>query len=93
LIDILDPSRSVEGNFRVYQVTKSDGKVVQGLLVAESKTAVELLDAEGKRYLILREAIEDIVASNKSLMPEGFEKQVGIKDMTDLLEFLTRKGK
>ena len=27
LIDILDPSRSVEGNFRVYTVTTKDGRV------------------------------------------------------------------
>jgi putative heme-binding domain-containing protein len=93
LIDILDPSRSVEGNFRVYQVTKVDGKVVQGMLAAESKTAVELIDAEGKRQMVLRENIEELVGSNKSLMPEGFEKQVSVKELTDLLEFLTQKGK
>jgi len=26
-------------------------------------------------------------------MPDGFEKQVSVKDMTHLLEFLTQKGK
>ena len=28
LIDILDPSRSVEGNFRIYRITTLDGKTV-----------------------------------------------------------------
>ena len=29
----------------------------------------------------------------KSMMPEGFEEQMNIQQMTDLLEFLTQKGK
>ncbi|NDC54247.1 MAG: glycosyl hydrolase, partial [Planctomycetia bacterium] len=40
LIHILDPNRSVEGNYRAYTVTTDDGRVVTGLLAAESRTAV-----------------------------------------------------
>jgi putative membrane-bound dehydrogenase-like protein len=93
LIHILDPSRSVEGNFRLYRVTKKDGSLAMGMLASESKTAVELIDTDGKRHSILRDDIDELVGSNKSLMPDGFEKQVNIKDMTHLLEFLTQKGK
>jgi putative heme-binding domain-containing protein len=93
MIDLLDPSRSVEGNFRLYRVVTKDGKSVQGMLAGESKTAVELIDTEGKMQTVLREDIDDLVGSNKSLMPDGFEKQVNRKDLTDLLEFLTQKGK
>ena len=49
LIHIIDPSRSVEGNFRVYTVVTNDGRVMNGLLASESKTAIELFDAEGKK--------------------------------------------
>ena len=76
LIHILDPSRSVEGNFVQYTVATTDGRVISGLLASESKTSVELIDAEGKRHAILREDIDQMAASKKSLMPEGFEKQV-----------------
>jgi putative membrane-bound dehydrogenase-like protein len=93
LIAILDPSRSVEGNFRVYRVVKKDGSIALGMLASESKTAVELVDPEGKRQSILREDVEELTATNKSLMPDGFEKQVSRKELTDLLEFLTQKGK
>jgi putative heme-binding domain-containing protein len=93
LIHILDPSRSVEGNFRLYRVTKKDGSLAMGMLASESKTAVELIDTDGKRHSILRDDIDELVGSNKSLMPDGFEKQVNVKDMTHLLEFLTQKGK
>jgi hypothetical protein len=93
LVHILDPSRSVEGNFRVYTAKLLDGRVLQGMLASESRTAVELVDAVGKKHSVLREDIDSLTGSAKSLMPEGFEKQLSRKDLTDLLEFLTQKGK
>ncbi|MEI6235230.1 MAG: PVC-type heme-binding CxxCH protein [Planctomycetota bacterium] len=93
IVDILDPSRSVEGNFRLYKVSTTEGQVFNGLLSSESKTTVELLDAEGKTHPIQREDIKKMETSNKSLMPEGFEKQIPAEGFADLLEFLTQKGK
>jgi putative membrane-bound dehydrogenase-like protein len=93
LVDIIDPSRSVEANFHCYTVTTKQGRVFVGLLASESKTAIELFDAEGKKQTVLRSDIDELVASSKSLMPEGFEKQLSRKDLTDLLEFLTQRGK
>jgi putative membrane-bound dehydrogenase-like protein len=93
LIHILDPSRSVEGTFVQYNVATTDGRVLNGLLAAESKNAVELIDTEGKRQTVLREDIEQLAASSKSLMPEGFEKQVPTEAIQDLLAFLTQRGK
>ncbi|MFM1802567.1 MAG: hypothetical protein RJA81_1919, partial [Planctomycetota bacterium] len=92
-VHILDPSRSVEGNFRAYTVATNDGRVLTGLLASESRTAIQLLDAEAKTVSLPRSEIEEIAASAKSLMPEGFEKTLSEKDLTDLLEFLTQKGR
>jgi putative membrane-bound dehydrogenase-like protein len=93
LVNILDPSRSVEGNFVQYTVATGDGRVISGLLASESKTSVELIDAEGKRHAVLREDIDQMAASKKSLMPEGFEKQLSVPAINDLLAFLTKQGK
>ncbi|WP_435015917.1 PVC-type heme-binding CxxCH protein [Tundrisphaera sp. TA3] len=93
LIHILDPSRSVEGNFVQYTLATDDGRVLNGLLASETKNAIELLDAEGKTTNVLRENVEEFAASKKSLMPEGFEKQLGNEGMADLLAFLTQRGK
>lgn len=93
LVHLIDPSRSVEGNFRVYTVITDEGRVLTGLLAAESKTAIELIDAEAKKHIVLRDEIDELVASTKSLMPDGFEKQVSENEMVDLLEFLTQRGK
>lgn len=93
LIHVMDPSRSVEGNFRLYTVTMLDGKVYTGMLGSETRTTLELIDTEAKRTTLQRENIETINGSTKSLMPEGFEKQLKEDQVVDLLEFLTAKGK
>jgi len=92
LTHIIDPSRSVESNFKLYTVLTTDGQVLSGTLASESRTAIDLFDAQGKRRAVLREDIESMVASRKSIMPEGFEKQVTPDELTDLLEFLTARG-
>jgi putative heme-binding domain-containing protein len=93
LIHILDPSRSVEGNYVAYTVATNDGRVINGLLASETRSSVDLLDSEGKRQVVLRQDIDEINATNKSLMPDGFEKQVTPIQLNDLLAFLTQRGK
>ncbi len=93
LTHILDPSRSVEGNFLTYTVLTTDGIVVTGIMANETRTAVEILDATAKRHTLQRSDIEEITVSRKSTMPEGFEKQLDSAAMADLLEFLAARGK
>lgn len=93
LTHILDPSRGVEGNFRRYTLLTVDGKVLTGMLAAESLASVDLIDAEGKKQSVSREDIEQLTSSKKSVMPEGMEQQLTLSQMTDLLEFLTNKGR
>jgi len=93
LTRLMDPSRDVEGNFRGYTVVTVDGRIQSGLLASETGTSLELFDAEGKRHVILREDVDELYASPKSLMPDGFEKQVTKTELADLLEFLTTRGR
>lgn len=93
LTHILDPSRSVEGNFRTYTILLTDGRVLNGMLAAETRTSIEIIDTEGKKNPIQRADVEELTAGTKSLMPEGFEKQMKPEEIGDLLEFLTLKGK
>ena len=89
LTHILDPNRSVEANYRQYTVLTVDGVVISGLLAAESLTTIEVIDAQGKRHAILREDIEELMASRKSAMPEGFEQSINDEGFVNLLEYLT----
>ena len=93
LTHILDPSRNVEGNFRLYNVLTADGTVISGMLSSETRTSLTMIDSTGKEIQLAREDIEELIASRKSVMPEGFEKQLNEQELTDLLEFLTNKGR
>lgn len=93
MVHILDPSRSVEGNFRSYTVVMNDGLIYNGMLAGESQTSIELVDTEAKKHTLVRQDIEELIASKKSVMPEGFEKTVQRSDFVNLMEFLTAKGK
>src|SRR5690606_27982834 len=52
LTDVIDPNRSVEGNFRQHIVVTTDGRVLSGLLSGETRTSIELLDAEAKKRVV-----------------------------------------
>ena len=93
LINILDPSRSVENNFRTYQILTVDGIVLSGMLAGESANSLRIIDTQGKEKLVLREDIEQLTSSTKSLMPVGFESSVSKAEMADLLSFLAKRGK
>jgi len=92
LTQVLDPSRNLAGTYRAYTVVTDDGLIRSGMLASETKTTIELRDTEGKKHIVLREEIDEFVATRKSIMPDGFEKQIDDRDLVDLLEFLTAKG-
>jgi putative heme-binding domain-containing protein len=85
--NIIDPSKDVESNFRTYSVV-SNGLAYNGMFAGESRTTVTLVDATGKRMVLQRDEIEEIYASEKSLMPDGFENLLSRSDLADVLEFL-----
>ncbi len=88
LYDILDPNRRVDPQFSEYVVVTTDGRTFNGLLMSDSGDQIVLRQAEGKVQTVDRADIDELQATNKSLMPEGIEKDVSVEQMADLLEFL-----
>jgi putative heme-binding domain-containing protein len=93
LVDILDPSREVDPRFIEYLVTLKSGKVVSGLIAAETATSVTLRRAEKAEDTILRNQIESIQATTRSLMPEGLEMQLSRQDVADVIAYLQSQRK
>ncbi|HHK42002.1 MAG TPA: c-type cytochrome, partial [Planctomycetaceae bacterium] len=85
---ILDPNRAVEDRFQSYVVALADGRVLSGLLVDETGNSLVLLDQEAKRHDVLRQEVEEIAATGKSLMPEGLEKELSAQDVADVVGYL-----
>lgn len=91
LIDILDPSRSVDPEYAVYTVATHAGKTYAGILTAESATSITLRREKGEQDVILRRDIGEAVAAASSLMPEGMERLVSPADLADLFAYLKQQ--
>jgi putative membrane-bound dehydrogenase-like protein len=88
LIDILDPSREVDPRFLEYSITTTSGRVVNGLIAAETASSVTLRRAEKQEETILRSQIDTIQSTTKSLMPDGLEQQLNRQDLADVIAYL-----
>ncbi|MCI0362162.1 MAG: c-type cytochrome [Planctomycetaceae bacterium] len=88
LIHVLDPNREVSPNFLDYSVRLADGRVLTGLIAAETDAGLTLRRAENREDTVLRSEIEEITSSGKSLMPEGLEQKISQQEMADLIEYL-----
>lgn len=93
LTQILDPNRDVLASYTQYSILTDDDRVVTGLIASESPNSITLRRAEGIDETILRQNIEDISGSGKSIMPEGLEDSIDHQQMSDLLAFLLGEGK
>jgi putative membrane-bound dehydrogenase-like protein len=88
LNDILNPNAAIDANYINYQVTLKNGKVLTGLIAAETASGLTLKRAENQTDTVLRQDIDEVRSTGTSLMPEGLEKSVGVAEMADLLAFL-----
>ncbi len=88
LLHILDPSREVLPNYQEYIAQLDDGRTVTGMIAEETPTSITLRRAGRVDEVIARRNIEELVASGKSLMPEGLENELSPADVNDLIEFL-----
>jgi putative heme-binding domain-containing protein len=88
LLSILDPNRAVDNNYFGYTVTTLDGRVLTGIITAETASSITLKQPEGKIEVVLRSDIDELRGSGLSLMPVGLEKNITVDQMADLITFL-----
>lgn len=88
LASIIDPSGVVDANYFNYSILTADGRTFSGKLETETATSITLLAAEGKRTTVLRDNIEMLRSSRKSLMPDGLEQNLELQDIADLIQYV-----
>lgn len=88
LISILDPNREVAPDQASLVVSTRDGRVLDGLLVAETAAGIRLRRAEGEEHFVARDQIDELRATGRSLMPEGLEETLDAQKLADLIELL-----
>jgi putative membrane-bound dehydrogenase-like protein len=88
LVDILDPNRAVDNNYFSYTLIEASGKVSTGIISSETSSSVTLKLPEGKTVTVLRSEIDELKPNGMSLMPVGFEKQLTVAQLADVISFV-----
>jgi putative membrane-bound dehydrogenase-like protein len=90
LVHIVDPNRSVEGNYVSYNLRTKGGEVFNGLIAREGKESVTLKNNEGEREF-KRSDIDALLSTGLSLMPTGLES-LGAEALRDILTYLASEA-
>ncbi len=92
LVAILDPNRAIEAQYVSYSAITQTGLTYTGILSAESANSLTLLAQEGKTQVLLRDEIDELASTGKSLMPEGLEKDLSPQQIADIVAYLASSG-
>lgn len=88
LRSILAPSETIEPRFQNYTILLKSGEALVGIVADEGASSVTIVDEKGVARTLLRNSIEEIQRSSKSLMPDGFESKISPTQMADLIAYL-----
>ena len=88
LLNILDPNREVKPQFLNYVLATNTGRILTGMITAETANSITIWRADGTSETVLRIDIEELRGTGVSFMPEGLEKQIDVPAMADLLAYL-----
>jgi putative heme-binding domain-containing protein len=92
LTHLLDPNRTVDARYRLYQIDTSDGASLTGIIQNESENSVTVRQPFGAARTLPRSRIARLQALERSMMPDGLEEGLSLQDMADLLQFIAGTG-
>ena len=85
--NIIDPSAIVSKDFRMTVVVTVDGRVLNGLVTAETEKTLTL-QTQTDRKTIDRDEIEEVRSTSQSPMPEGILDNLSGNQIHDLIAYL-----
>ncbi|HEV3144037.1 MAG TPA: PVC-type heme-binding CxxCH protein [Gemmataceae bacterium] len=88
LINIIDPNRVIGAPYFIRTVELKNGRSEIGLLAAEDAQTVTLKVENGVQKVIAKKDIENITVQEKSMMPEGLDKNLSLQDFRDLIRYV-----
>jgi putative heme-binding domain-containing protein len=89
---ILDPNAAINPNYVAYNVETKDGRSLSGVVRGETASGLTLVQGGGAQETILRSDLQEIRASQLSLMPEGLEQAMSPQDVADLIAWIKSAG-
>jgi putative heme-binding domain-containing protein len=89
LVDaVLAPSATISPGYGTVIVETKAGDEIQGTLKQATDDGVQLMGADAKLISIAKSEIKEQRGSAVSLMPEGLQAGMSLKEFTDLTEYL-----
>lgn len=92
---ILNPSKKIDPKYQSKIITLNSGKVVTGLVIEDTPQSLKVVDnplAPDKAVAISRSDIEEVAASDVSIMPKGVLNKLTREEIFDLLAFVIAGG-
>ncbi len=85
---ILQPSNVVAPHYQAWKIETTDGRTLTGLLIGTYLDVSEYIDEKGNRFKVAAGDVENIKASQVSIMPEGLFDNLTDQEIRDLLAYL-----
>lgn len=85
---VLEPSSGIAVGYGTTMVELKSGDEVQGIVKQATDAWIELMTAAGTAVRIATAEIQEQRGSTVSLMPEGLETGMSVREFTDLVEYL-----
>jgi putative heme-binding domain-containing protein len=92
MVAILDPNRSVEEKYWVFQARTHDGQLVTGLKLREDESSIDWVDSNGRIESLDKSEVSEFKTSPRSLMPEGFEQLLTPEQIAGIISYLRSSG-
>lgn len=84
------PSHFVSEEYPTFTIVTSAGKAFTGMMGAAGPDEIMLLTSEGKRQLLKKKDVEEIIPVKKSSMPEGLLNLLAKEEAIQLIRYLSR---
>jgi putative membrane-bound dehydrogenase-like protein len=85
---IVYPSASFVNGYRTTLVVTVDGKVLQGVISAETTDTITLRTKDLQELRVRRDDIDEMRESSTSIMPAGLDRQLTPEELQNLLAYL-----
>jgi putative heme-binding domain-containing protein len=92
LTSLIDPSALIRKEYQAQSIALKDGRVLNGLIVEESESALTLLDSQRQKTVVPRTDIDEAQPSATSVMPEGILDPLPPDQIRDLFRYLQSSG-
>lgn len=88
LLAIVHPSAEIREGFNQFYVSTKDGRTLAGFLVEEDPKRIVLRGRDARDVSVPRNEIEELIATDVSLMPQGLLNGLTDEQIRDLISYL-----